>query len=82
MAGDGLGPLSVARLQRYGQSLNESSIIAARLAARRGLERVYYADDHGSYLDADAEAYGAVLVNLGHRRAIPVGIITPDQKRN
>ena len=65
VAGDGLGPLSVARLQRYRQSLNESSSIAARLAARRGLERVYYADDHGSYLDADAEAYGARISELG-----------------
>ena len=64
VAGDGLGPLSVALLERYGQSLNESSSIAARLAARRGLERVYYADDHGSYLDADAEAYGARINEL------------------
>ena len=67
VAGDGLGPLSVAVLKRYGQSLNESNSIAARLAARRGLERLYYADDHGSFLDADgeAEAYGRRINELG-----------------
>lgn len=65
VVGEGLGPLSVAFLKRYEQSLNESSSIAARLAVRRGLERLYYADDHGSYLDADAEAYGARISELG-----------------
>ena len=67
VAGDGLGPLSVAFLERYGQSLNETSSIAARLAARRGLEQVYYADDHGSFLEADgeAEAIGARINELG-----------------
>ena len=67
MAGDGLGPLSVARLERYGQSLNESSSIAARLAARRGLEQVYSADDHGNFLvaDGEVEAIGARINELG-----------------
>ena len=71
VAGNGLGPLSVALLERYGELLNETSSIAARLAARRGLERVYYADDHGSYLDADAEAYGARISELGPPEGAP-----------
>lgn len=66
VADDGLGPASVEVLNRLGQSMNESSSIAARLAARRGLERVFYADDHGSFLDAEgeSEAYGARLSEL------------------
>ena len=66
VAGDGLGPASVGVLNRLGQSMNESNAIAARLAARRGLERVFYADDHGSFLDAEGEgeAYGARLSEL------------------
>ena len=61
VAGDGLGPASVEAFNRFGQSMNESLSIAARLAARRGLERVFYADDHGSFLYAEGEreAYGA-----------------------
>jgi len=66
VAGDGLGPESVAFLKRSSQALGESRSIAARLAARLGLERVYYADDHGSYYDAEGEreAYGARLNEL------------------
>ena len=61
VAGDGLGPASVETLNRMGQFMGESNSIAARLAARRGLERVFYADDHGSFLYAEGEreAYGA-----------------------
>ena len=66
IAGDGLGPISVAFLKRSSQSLDESRSIAARLAARRGLEQVHYADDHGSYYYAEGErdAYGARLNEL------------------
>ena len=84
VAGDGLGPLSVAFLERYGQSLNESRSIAARLAARRGLERVYYADDHGSFLEADGEeeAYGARISELWPQEGDPCGdhYAGPDEK--
>ena len=66
MVGDGLGLKSVELLNTRSQVLNESYSIAARLAARRGLERVFYADDHGSYFDADGEgeAYGARVSEL------------------
>lgn len=66
MAGDGLGQKSVELLNTRSQDLNESYSIAARLAARRGLERLFYADDHGSYIYADGEreAYGARVSEL------------------
>jgi len=66
MAGDGLGQKSVEFLNTRSQNLNESYSIAARLAARRGLERLFYADDHGSYFFADGEreAYGARVSEL------------------
>ena len=66
VAADGLGPKSVEMLNRRSQSLNESSSIAAKLAARMGLERVFYADDHGSYIygKGEREAYGARLSEL------------------
>lgn len=61
VAGDGLGPKSVEFLNARSQNLNESYSIAAQLAARQGLARLFYADDHGSYFYADGEreAYGA-----------------------
>jgi len=55
VAADGLGPKSVALLNKRSMDMNESNSIAARLAARLGLERVFYADDYGSYLDAEGE---------------------------
>ena len=66
VAGDNLGSNSIEFLKNYATSMNESRSIAARLAARRGLERVYYADDHGSFLDPEGqrEAYGARLNEL------------------
>lgn len=48
--GDGLGRDSVAALKRYAASMNENASIAARLAARLGLERVHSADDHSADL--------------------------------
>lgn len=45
-AGDGLTPDMVAILERKGKPLNENYAIAATLAARLGLERVYEVDDH------------------------------------
>ena len=66
VVGDGLGPKSVDLLNRFSGSVGESQSIAARLAARQGLERLFYADDHGSWLDskADSEAYGARVSEL------------------
>jgi len=66
VVGDGLGPQSVDLLNRFSQSVRESQSIAARLAARLGLERLFYADDHGSYYYADGqrEAYGARVSEL------------------
>jgi hypothetical protein len=64
--GDGLGQESIAFLKRSSEDINESYSIAARLAARLGLEQVHYADDHGSYYESDGEreAYGARLNEL------------------
>lgn len=45
-AGDGLTPAMVDLLERKGKPLNENYAIAAVLAARLGLERVYPVDDH------------------------------------
>ena len=66
VAGDGLGPKSVDLLNRFSQSIGETQSIAAQLAARQGLERLFYADDHGSWLDskADSEAYSARISEL------------------
>jgi len=66
VSGEGLGPKSIELLNKRSQSINESWSLAARLAARRGLERVFYADDHGSFLSAagEDEAYSARLSEL------------------
>jgi len=66
VADDGLGPKSVELLNKLSQSMNESSSIAARLAANLGRERLFYVDDHGSYIEtgAEREAYGARLTEL------------------
>ena len=45
-AGDGVSPELAALLDEYDTRRNESHLIAARLAARLGLERVYPTDDH------------------------------------
>ncbi|WP_115365662.1 DUF5694 domain-containing protein [Alteripontixanthobacter maritimus] len=57
--GDGLGLASVAFLEKRSASMNESSQIAARLAARLGLEQVFTADDHSS--DRVLAPYGDAL---------------------
>jgi len=66
VSGNGLGQKSVELLNSRSQNLNESYSIAARLAARLGLERLFYADDHGAYFYADGEreAYGARVSEL------------------
>lgn len=74
--GDGIGAMSVKLFNEFGKSMNESRSIAARLAARLGLEKVYYADDHGSYFssDAESEAYGARINELWPQQDDPCQI--------
>lgn len=59
-AGDGLDDALVAQLLKRGSRNNESDQIAARLAARLGLQRVFPIDDHtgDNVTVADEEAYG------------------------
>ncbi|WP_223670322.1 DUF5694 domain-containing protein [Xanthomonas citri] len=62
-AGDGLDAALVARLRKAERHPDESIQIAARLAARLGLQRVYPADDHtGDNVDlGDPVAYGRAI---------------------
>ncbi|CAE6782276.1 DUF5694 domain-containing protein [Xanthomonas arboricola] len=62
-SGDGLDAALVARLRKMEQRPNESYQIAARLAARLGLQRVHPADDHtGDNVDlGDPAAYGKAI---------------------
>ncbi|NIJ76213.1 hypothetical protein FHT08_001261 [Xanthomonas campestris] len=62
-SGDGLDAALVARLRSMEQRPNESYQIAARLAARLGLQRVHPADDHtGDNVDlGDPAAYGKAI---------------------
>lgn len=62
-AGDGLDAALVSRLRNAEQRPNESYQIAARLAARLGLQRVYPVDDHtGDNVDlGDPSAYGKAI---------------------
>lgn len=62
-AGDGLDVALVAQLRSAEKRPNESQQIAARLAARLGLQRVYPVDDHtGDNVDlGDPVAYGKAI---------------------
>ncbi|NJC47279.1 UNVERIFIED_ORG: hypothetical protein GGR78_000500 [Xanthomonas campestris] len=62
-SGDGLDAALVARLRSMEQRPNESYQIAARLAARLGLQRVHPTDDHtGDNVDvADPAAYSKAI---------------------
>lgn len=44
--GDGLSPALVQKLAKIGATNNENYLIAARLAARLGLQRIYQVDNH------------------------------------
>ena len=70
-AGDGLDADLVKILERRGGKLNENYTIAARLAARLGLDRVYSVDDHSAdAIVADAgESFGAALTQLRQSEA-------------
>lgn len=62
-AGDGLDDALVAMLARRGSRNNESDQIAARLAVRLGLQRVYPIDDHtgDNVTVADESAYADAI---------------------
>lgn len=65
-AGDGLTQAMVDILERKGKPLNENYTIAAALAARVGLERIYEADDHTADTPLDensprGKAYAAAI---------------------
>jgi hypothetical protein len=61
--GDGLDDALVAVLLKRATRSNESDQIAARLAARLGLQRVYPVDDHtgDNVVIADEQAYGEAV---------------------
>lgn len=62
-AGDGLDAALVALLERQRTRPNESTLIAAPLAAALGLERVVGMDDHTADApDADPKAAGAAIM--------------------
>ena len=65
IAGDGLNPVLIAHLQQLAAKRDESYLIAAPLAVRLGLERVYGIDDHTADSEdadeAEHKAYGAAL---------------------
>jgi hypothetical protein len=62
-AGDGLNDVLVKQLNREALPNNESYQIAARLAARLGLQRVFAMDDHtgDNIAVADETAYGKAI---------------------
>lgn len=62
-AGDGLDAALVAVLGEVAASNNENYLVAARLAARLGLERVHAVDNHtGDSIDvADTQAFGEAV---------------------
>ena len=63
-AGEGLDDVLVARLEQLSGRRDESMLIAAPLAARLGLERVYPMDDHTADASIDdEEAYGKAIMH-------------------
>lgn len=78
-AADGLSPALTADLDRQVISTNETSLIAARVAAMSGLERVWSVDDQSGYLgkldnpDAYAAALSSAWDNAATRRRLAQG---------
>ena len=69
-AGDGLDAALAERLNVLMQRRDESYLIAAQLAAKLGLERVYGMDDHTADSDAgDQKAYGEALMKAWNNPA-------------
>jgi hypothetical protein len=82
-AEDGLTDDLVAALNRRKDSQNESGLIAAALAARLGLDRLWSVDDHSADTPdpADADAYGAAIMGAWdnpatHARQEQEGLLT------
>jgi len=71
--GDGLDDALVARLDKSATRNNESFLVAARLAARLGLQRVFAIDDHtGDNVDvADGAAFGKAIQQAWDAGAAP-----------
>ncbi|WP_234036059.1 DUF5694 domain-containing protein [Porphyrobacter sp. YT40] len=63
IAADGLTPALTAQLEAQMGRRNETTLIAARVAAKSGLERVWSVDDQSGYQGKlnDPDAYGAAL---------------------
>ena len=59
--GDGLSEQMVTILDRKGKPLNENYAIAAALAARLGLERLYSTDDHSADTPDAGPEYGKAI---------------------
>jgi hypothetical protein len=75
-AGDGLTQAMVDIIERKGKPLNENYTIAAALAARLGLERVYEVDDHTADTALDnnspeGKAYGDAIQAAWHSKPPP-----------
>jgi hypothetical protein len=75
-SGDGLTAPMVDILERKGKPLNENYTIAARLAARLGLERIYEADDHTADTPLDekspqGQAYARAIEGAWKARPAP-----------
>lgn len=69
-AGDGLDQVLTARLGTLARKRDESMLVAAELAARLGLERVYPVDDHSADSSvADEKAYGAAITRAWNNPA-------------
>ncbi|PCH65843.1 MAG: hypothetical protein COC12_14050 [Rhodobacteraceae bacterium] len=70
-SGDGLDDTLVALLNALTTKQNENYQIAAPLAARLGLERLYPIDDHtAGFVYADEEAYGAAIMKAWDNPAL------------
>lgn len=55
-SGDGLDAALAAMLEKFGARIDETYLIAARLAAQLGLERVYAIDNHtGDFIEVEGE---------------------------
>ena len=82
--GDGLTQTMVDVLERKGKPLNENYTIAAALAARLGLERIYEVDDHTADTPFDekspqGQAYAAAI--QGAWKARPAPAVRAEEER-
>ncbi|RST31756.1 hypothetical protein HMF7854_13595 [Sphingomonas ginkgonis] len=81
IAADGLDPAMIDVLERKGKARNESYDVAAMLAARLGLERVYSVDDHssdGAMRHTDGPFEATMTRHFARGRASP--LVAEEQK--